>query len=105
MATSKRNGDSEGKYIRISGLWKNGKVLLGNNIRKRVAGDKFDDMSEDDRKDSCRFRVSNNMNKSNDFMSNDADAHLIIESKHFDELIEYLQLIKKEHDNYWSSKK
>ena len=104
MAKQERNGE-QGKYIRLSGLWKNGKILLGNNIRKHVARKKGETLTVEDQRDGCRFRVSNNMNKSNDFMSNDADAHLLVEAKHFDELIEYLQMAKAEHDEYWNNRK
>lgn len=102
MGKEQRNGDDEqGKYIRISGLWKNGKIFLGNNIRKRVAQKNGNTLSAEDMQDSCRFRVSANTKKSTDIFANDADAHLIVESKHFDELIEYLQIVKTEHDEYW----
>ena len=106
MGKEQRNGDGEqGKFIRVSGLWKNGKIYLGNNIRKRVAQKKGQTLSPEETQDSCRFRVSVNTKKSDSVFSNDADAHLIVEAKHFDELIEYLQIVKEEHDDYWSSRK
>lgn len=107
MAKAKQNGNGSegGKYIRVSGLWKNGKILLGNNIRKRVAQNKGVELSGDELKDSARFRIANNDRKSIDFMSNDSDAHLLIESKHIDEVIEYLQMLKQEHNSYWDGKK
>ena len=105
MGKEQRNGDGEqGKYIRVSGLWRNGKIFLGNNIRKRVAQKKGETLTDEELKDSCRFRVSENTNKSGGMFSNDADAHLIVESKHFDELIEYLQIVKTEHDEYWDKR-
>ena len=106
LSKEQRNGDGEqGKYIRVSGLWRNGKIFLGNNIRKRVAQNKGETLSPEELQDSCRFRVSENTNKSGGMFSNDADAHLIIESKHFDELIDYLKIVKQEHDDYWRSRK
>ena len=104
MAKSNGNGD-KGKYIRLSGLWNNGKIMLGNNIRKSVATSKGITLSTQELQDSARFRIVNNDRKDTHFKSNDADAHLLIEAKHMDELIEYLQDKKKEHNDYWSSQK
>lgn len=105
---SQENGNKRGKFVTISGLWKSGKIYLGNNIRKQVAKTRGKEITEEIMENSLKFRIHANsrIDKSDLFRNkNDADAHLMVEYEHIDELIEYLQDKKKEHYEFWKDNK
>ena len=95
------NGREKKDYVRICGMWKNYPVMSSNNLRKRLNRNK----PQDDTQDPMRLTLMTNQFKKDDnFMSNDAEAHLLVEAKHLDELIDYLQLVKEDyHDRMGKS--
>ena len=85
-------------YVRICGMWKNYQVMSSNNLRKRLNRNKPQDDTQDDTQDPMRLTLmTNQYKKDNSFMSNDAEAHLLVEAKHLDDLIDYLQLVKEDY--------
>lgn len=96
--------DIKGKHMRLASIWNNqtkeGKVVMVSN---RLTEDKSDD--------AARLKIMGNeikieadRNKNwNEARSKDADAHLIIEREHFDDLINYLNKARDDHDAYWKS--
>ena len=88
------NGREKKDYVRICGMWKNYPVMSSNNLRKRLNRNK----PQDDTQDSMRLTLMTNQFKKDDnFMSNDAEAHLLVEAKHLDDLIDYLQLVREDY--------
>ena len=90
--------ENKREYIRLVGLYSrtmNGEnntkrnFMLSNNIEKRLR-------NGDGSKDGIRLSVMNNDRK--DFTKpNDPDGHLLIERKHVDDLIKYLEIVRDEY--------
>lgn len=96
--------DSKGKHMRLASIWNNktkaGKVVMVSNR-----------LTEDDSRDAVRLKIMGNEVKReedrkkhwNEAKSSDADGHLIIEREHFDDLINYLNKARDDHDAYWET--
>ena len=89
-------------YLRICGLWKNGKVFSSNNLKKRIDRENDVQLSEEEYKEkenNIRLSVmSNQWKKDTSMFSNDADAHLLLDVEKFDEFIAYLRMVKSDYD-------
>ena len=96
MATENGNGEKR-EYIRLAGMYSRVKkneetgqsstMMLSNDISKQLDVDDS----------NIRLSVMNNDRK--DFANPQAvDAHLLIERKHLDTLIDYLQMVGKSYD-------
>ena len=97
----KTNGEGR-EYLGICALWKSGKMLVSQNIRKRLDKDSGTSLTDDDYKkdeNQVRLIVMTNQFKSNDLLKNDADAHLLLDVENYDEFLKYLALVKRDFDN------
>ena len=96
------NGNGKKKdWVRLLGLYQQGDILVSNNVGKRIDEDKFTG------ENSIRLRVGENKFKNHHFLkgnSNDPDCHLIIERKHMDDLITYLEIVRNDYDERIKSK-
>lgn len=97
--------DTNGKidYLRICGLWKNGKVFSSNNLKKRIDRENGSQLSEEEyreKENNIRLSVmSNQWKKDTSMFSNDADAHLLLDVERFDDFIAYLHMVKKDYED------
>ena len=103
MADDNEKTNGEGReYLGICALWKSGKMLVSQNIRKRLDKDSGTSLTDDDYKkdeNQVRLIVMTNQFKSNDLLKDGADAHLLLDVENYDEFLKYLALVKRDFDN------
>lgn len=95
---SDNGGDRE--YLRICGMWKNGKMLMSNNFQKRIDRDNGGQKSDEHYKldeNQVRLTVMENRFKSG-LMSDERDGDLLLDIKDYELFVEYLAIVKKDYD-------
>lgn len=94
------NGGTDREYLRICGMWKNGKMLMSNNFQKRVdrsnGGQKSDEHYKSE-ENQVRLTVMANKFKSG-LMSDERDGDLLLDIKDYDLFIQYLEIVKSDYD-------
>lgn len=97
------NGNSNGdkrNYLRICGLWKNGKMLVSNNLQKRIDRQQGNMHADEHYKEDAnvtRLTVMENQFRKG-LMSQDADGHLLLDVEDYDLFLEYLEIVKSDYD-------